>query len=253
MIKYQSYIICTSPRSGSTLLCKLLTATGKTGNPNSHFHVPEIASWIKDYGILVENYESEQDILMAIFTAAKKRGTSLSDLFGLRLQRGSFLFFMEKMKVLYPGLSSDLKRIKTAFGNTLFIYLTRENKLDQAVSFVKAEQTGLWHLAPDGTELERLSEPQPIFYDEIEIKRRFDEFTLFDQEWKLWFEKEGIEPLKVTYDELSVNPKAVLSEILIKLGVGQSMVKGIDVPVAKLADGINQEWTERFLRRGKYS
>ena len=251
MIKYQSYIICTSPRSGSTLLCKLLSSTGKAGNPNSHFHVPEIASWIKDYGISAENYEAEQDILMAIFTAAKKRGTGLSDLFGLRLQRGSFLFFMEKMKVLYPGLPSDLKRIKTAFGNTLFIYLTRENKLDQAVSFVKAEQTGLWHLAPDGTELERLSEPQPTFYDENEIRRRFDEFTSFDQEWKSWFLTEGIEPLKVTYDELSADPKVVLSQILTKLNMDQMMVKNIDIPVAKLADGINQGWIERFLGRDK--
>ncbi|WP_082130303.1 Stf0 family sulfotransferase [Kiloniella spongiae] len=251
MIKYQSYIICTSPRSGSTLLCKLLAATGKTGNPNSHFHVPEIASWVRDYGVCAESYESEQYLLRAIFAGAKKRGIGQSDMFGLRMQRGSFLYFVAKMKILYPGLSSDLKRIEAAFGNTLFIYLTRENKIDQAVSFVKAEQTGLWHLAPDGTELERLSDPQTASYDENEIKRRFDEFSSFDQEWKSWFVNEGIEPLRITYDELSADPKSVLSEVLDKLNVNQRMAEEIEIPVAKLADGINRDWIERFLGRGK--
>ncbi|HBF29284.1 Stf0 family sulfotransferase, partial [Rhizobium sp.] len=31
MAKFSSYVICTSPRSGSTLLCKLLAATGISG------------------------------------------------------------------------------------------------------------------------------------------------------------------------------------------------------------------------------
>ena len=37
---------------------------------------------------------------------------------------------------------------------------SRENKLAQAVSLIKAEQTGLWHIAPDGTELERVAHQQ---------------------------------------------------------------------------------------------
>ncbi|MBT6203829.1 MAG: sulfotransferase, partial [Rhodospirillaceae bacterium] len=43
MARYQSYVICTSPRSGSTLLCSLLAATGLAGNPCSHFHDPSIS------------------------------------------------------------------------------------------------------------------------------------------------------------------------------------------------------------------
>ena len=43
MAKYESYVLCTSPRSGSTLLCKLLAATGVAGNPDSYFHRPAVS------------------------------------------------------------------------------------------------------------------------------------------------------------------------------------------------------------------
>lgn len=39
---YRAYVICTSPRSGSTLLCKLLAATGQAGKPKSYFHKPDL-------------------------------------------------------------------------------------------------------------------------------------------------------------------------------------------------------------------
>ncbi|MEM1201062.1 MAG: Stf0 family sulfotransferase, partial [Pseudomonadota bacterium] len=33
MAGFDAYVICTSPRSGSTLLCKLLAPTGIAGKP----------------------------------------------------------------------------------------------------------------------------------------------------------------------------------------------------------------------------
>jgi len=140
---YQSYIICATPRSGSTLLCKLLAATGKAGNPDSYFHRPAIASWLSAYGLSLDDFETEKDALKAIFGAAHEQGSDNTDLFGLRMQRGSFGFFIQQVGILYPEANSDLARIQAAFGNTLFIHLTRPNKLDQAISRVKAIQTGL--------------------------------------------------------------------------------------------------------------
>jgi LPS sulfotransferase NodH len=37
-----SYIVCATPRNGSTLLCDLLASTKKTGNPHSYYHRTEI-------------------------------------------------------------------------------------------------------------------------------------------------------------------------------------------------------------------
>ena len=247
MARYQSYVICTSPRSGSTLLCKLLAATGISGIPGSYFHTPSISDWLNDLDLAAPEGAAERDVLAAIFGAARATGTGDTGLFGLRLQRPSFAFFMQKLAVLHPGLSSDIERFEAAFGTTLFIHLTRPNKLAQAISLVKASQTGLWHMAPDGTELERLSVPKEPVYDGDEIARQLAELTSLDQGWKDWFAGENIEPLRVTYDELSAGPANVLAQILEQLGLDRQAARGISPGVAKLADETSRSWTERFL------
>jgi len=140
MAKYDSYIICTSPRSGSTLLCKLLAATGVAGNPDSYFHRPSISDWLADLGLTQKASVPERELLEAIFRAVIAKGTLDAGIFGLRLQRHSFDFFTEKLAVLYPEHSNDAERFQAAFGRTLFVHLTRRDKVAQAVSYVKAQQ-----------------------------------------------------------------------------------------------------------------
>ncbi len=133
------------------------------------------------------------------------------------------------------------------FGKTLFVHLTRENRLDQAISYVKAKQSGLWHMAPDGTELERLSEPKEPVYDATAIAAQFALSEQMETEWKAWFSKEKIKPLRVTYGELSAAPYATLGRVLKALGLKSEPRDEVTPPVAKLADATNQEWAERFL------
>lgn len=246
--RYDSYIICTSPRSGSTLLCKLLSATKVAGEPGSHFHKPALSSWLQTYQLDNIDFESERDALSAIFKSALKRGTGDTGMFGLRLQRGSFDFFMQQIAVLYPKATGDVGRIRAAFGRTFFIHLTRSNKLDQAISLIKASQTGLWHKAPDGTELERLKAPQQPFYDAEEIARELASLKAMDEAWQDWFDQKELRPLRISYDDLSKAPNGTLEVILAELGLDRVLGQGIETPVSKLADATSQEWADRFRR-----
>ena len=247
MTQPRAYIICTSPRSGSTLLCNLLAATGKAGSPNSHFHTPSLSGWRKAYGISRADFTDDRESLRAVFAAALRKGTGDTDLFGLRMQRGSFGFFIQQAGILYPAATSERARIEAAFGATLFIHLTRTNKLDQAISCVKAMQTGLWHRAADGRELERLSASKEPVYDAEQIAQHVAEFTSHEAEWTRWFARERLTPLRVSYDALSDNPQAVLAEVLAALGLDPEVARGIKPSVAKLADAVNQDWAARFL------
>ena len=165
MEPFKSYVICTSPRSGSTLLCRLLAQTGQSGHPNSHFHTPSMAAWLRSYDLSQTTFPTELAQIKAVFAAAIARGTQDTGIFGLRLQRHSFDFFMQQLGTLHPGLATDKDRISATFGPTLFIHLTRQNKLDQAISLVKANQTGLWHKSADGSDLERTAPHQDPIYD----------------------------------------------------------------------------------------
>lgn len=140
-LNFGSYVICTSPRSGSTVLCKLLAATRVVGNPGSLFHKQPIYAWLKYYKLETSAFPSRKATLDAFFDAAKARGRGEKDVFGLRFQRGSFAFFMDQLDFLYPDRQTDVERIKAAFGRTQFIHLTREDKLDQAISCIRAART----------------------------------------------------------------------------------------------------------------
>lgn len=248
MPAYQSYILCTSPRSGSTLLCKLLSATGVAGFPDSHFHETSLDPWLDRFDLVADPGEPEAATLHRVFKAAMEEGSGRTGVFGLRLQRHSFAFFMEKLAVLHPNLLSDRGRLEAAFGRTLFIHLTRQDKVGQAVSFVKAEQSGLWHRAPDGTELERLSEPQALHYDGAELQACFERFNDYDRDWQAWFEKEDIHPLRITYEVLSADPQKILGSVLEHLSLDSSAADGVTPGVAKLADALSADWAERLQR-----
>jgi len=244
--KFDSYVICTSPRSGSTLLCNLLAATAVAGNPASYFHRPSISAWLREFELVSESSWSERQVLERIFSAAIDKGSLNTGMFGVRVQRSSFEFLAQKLAVLYPEHSSDLRRFQAAFGRTAFIHLTRLNKIEQAVSYVRAEQTGLWHVASDGTELERQSAPGESTYDPGAIKAVVDEVTIYDNQWKSWFVEENIVPLSVTYESLSDCPNETLRQMLDYLGLDTEAASGIVPGVAKLADKINGIWVERF-------
>jgi len=246
MANYDAYVICTSPRSGSTLLCRLLAATGVAGNPESYFHRPSLQDWLAEFGITPDAGASEREALDLIFQAAITEGRGETGIFGLRLQRHSFDFFTRKLDVLHPARSSDIHRFQAAFQRTLFVHLTRHDKIEQAVSYVKAQQSGLWHLAPDGTELERLSPLREPIYDDAEIRACFETMTAHDRDWEHWFETEAIEPLRLSYEAIAAEPLGTLRRVLERLGVDPEAANGIRPSVRKLADGASHDWVTRF-------
>jgi LPS sulfotransferase NodH len=239
-------LICTSPRSGSTLLCKLLAATGVAGRPASYFHRPSVEDWMQGLGIVPDATATERERLDAVFRAAIEKGRNATGVFGLRLQADSLAFFLEKLAVHRPDRATDRDRIDAAFGRTLFVHLRRLDKVEQAVSCLKAEQTGLWHVAPDGTELERTAPHRQPVYDRQRIDARIDTLTAHDRDWQAWFDREGIQPVRIIYEEFSADPVETLRGLLASLGIDRSFAAGVTPGVKKLADDTSREWAMRY-------
>lgn len=241
-----AYVLCTSPRSGSTLLCRLLAATGIAGRPGSHFHEPSLAEWLAEYDLPEVPGRSERDTVAAVFDAAIDKGRGGTPVFGLRLQRHSFAFFSEKLALLHPKPAGDVARMQAAFGRAAFIHLTRADKVAQAVSLVRAEQTGLWHRAPDGAEIERTAPPREPVYDGAALRAAFEMLTGYERQWEDWFARENIEPLRLTYDALSADPRGTLATVLEAIGLPGAAATAITPETARLADATNRDWADRF-------
>lgn len=245
MTDFDAYVICTAPRSGSTLLCRLLAETGVAGTPASYFHEPTLAEWAQRLGVHPEA-KSEREIVAACIEAAVARGRGANGIFGLRLQRPSFDFFFAILALVQPDAMSDRERFEQVFGRTLFIHLSRADKVEQAVSCLKAEQTGLWHVAADGSDLERVGPPRTPKYDRGAIQAWVETMVGYDQDWNAWFAAEAITPVRISYDELSADPQGVLAHVLTELGVDPAAADQVSPSVRKMADDINRDWAARF-------
>lgn len=145
-----SYIICSTPRTGSTLLCDLLAATKVAGNPDSFFMRDIDPVWAEQWGLPGRADRSDAAHCAAYLATAVRAGKGQTSIFGLRLMRENLGDLSAMIDKVHPGLPSDRDRLQAAFGKVLYIHLAREDKLAQAVSMVRAEQTGLWHIVPTG-------------------------------------------------------------------------------------------------------
>ncbi|MAK83571.1 Stf0 family sulfotransferase [Phenylobacterium sp.] len=246
MTDYASYMICTAPRSGSTLLCRLLAETGVAGRPASYFHEPSLAEWTRRLGVEPEAAASEREVVGACIQAAQSRGCSDNGIFGLRLQRPSFAFFFSRLALVHPGALSDRDRFEGVFGRTLFIHLSRTDKVEQAVSCLKAEQTGLWHVAADGSDLERVGPPRAPEYDGQKLQAWVEAMTGYDRDWNAWFDAEAITPVRIAYDELSADPNGSVRRVLRALGLDPSAADRVSPSIRKMADDTNRDWAARF-------
>ena len=223
----KSYIVASSYRSGSQYLCWRLWQTGLLGAPSE-----------------VLNPTSELRVLMSRFNASSPadyiakllaRRTSRNGVFGMKAHFHHFEAFQKE----YPPLLEVL-------APTTYIYISRQDRIAQAVSMAKALQTDAW--------TSRMEEgPKPVlFYDREMIAHCLVDIEQQDATWRRWFETYKITPFQVTYDELTADAARVVRNFVEFLGVQNDERDEVDIPPAKKqADETNQEWIERFEREAK--
>jgi len=228
------------------MLCKLLAATKIAGHPGSHFHEPSLSAWQGYYDLHGKRFSSDEEAVAAVFAAAFEVGKGETKMFGLRLQRDSFAFFTDQLMLLQPTFASDRERMDAVFGKTQFIYLKREDHLDQAISRLRAQQTGLWHLKADGSDLERKEPEHSGGYDRQKIDAYIHQSIAQNEEWTRWFAEESIVPLVITYAELSRDPQSTLSRVLVHIGLDKAVASSVPVQTRKLADETSMAWRTRF-------
>jgi len=240
------YILCATPRSGSTLLCGLLAATGKAGDPHSYFRREDIAEWAAEWGLPPDAAPGDPAFERAYLAAALSAGRARTPMFGLRLMAETLPELCGLLERVYPGLPHDKARLERAFGRLVFVHLSRGDLLAQAVSLVRARQTGLWHRAPDGSDVERVGPPRPPRYDRAAIAAELARLQQNAAHWNDWFAREGITAEALTYEDLAADPAGALAQVCRALEITPPPAGQIRPGVARLADAINLDWAARF-------
>ena len=236
----RGYVLCASPRSGSTLLCDLLRQTDSAGNPQSYFKPEAIPQLAREWGLSGEVQNWDRSYVESVLA----HGDAGTGCFAMRIMWSDMAAFLGRLRRVYPDFGPDADLLRNVFGIDRFVHLSRSDRVAQAVSLVLARQTGLWHRHADGSERERSAPPGPPRYDHDEIKAAL---SVLDEEairWSTWFDEHEVVPLAITYEQLAEKPGDTLLRVIEH--VGGHATQPVAMRTSKLATTLNAEWSARF-------
>ena len=242
-----AYVLCGTPRTGSTLVCTLLESTGVAGRPQSYFRHADVDTYATTWGIpcAPDGRFPFADYLRGAINA----GQSANGVFATRIMWGTMAEVVYNLRELYTDpASADRDLLTHAFGPTRFIYLRRRDVVALAVSRTRAEQTNVWHIIGD-VPIGDVPAAQPAHaprYDFAQIRTYTREIDAHTQAWTDWFGTNGIQPHRVWYEDVATAPVQVTHAILSFLQLDLPPTIQIKASNRRLADGITNEWIARY-------
>jgi LPS sulfotransferase NodH len=239
------YFICATPRTGSSLLCGLLGSTGVAGRPESYFRSEDEAMWARQWGIAMSNGTVDYQAFVGRAIIA---GSTDNGVFAARLMWGTLPEIINQLRTARPDGSrlGDLQVLRETFGPLRFVYLQRRDRLAQAVSWSRAEQTDVWYQALDGDRPSAKAEPT---FDRSQIEHLLAVIDEHNRAWQEWFARTGVVPHAVHYEDLDRDPAGTTRGVLASLGLDDAGGAQPQVRHRRLADRLNTAWMDRYRSR----
>lgn len=227
-----SYVICSTPRSGSNFLCEMLQGTEVAGRPDEYFwNLPDgHERWtVPEYRAYVERIQ--------------QAGTTPNGVFGVKLMWGYFGEVVARLGALTGQADASPPAILAAvFPNLKYVWLTCRDKVRQAISWHRALATQCWR----STDAAGEDAPEPTF-DVETIGALIGVATADDRSWRDFFDRHGIEPLTIVYEELEQNPEQACRQVLDCLQLSASAPSPArDWRHQRQADALTDEWVARY-------
>jgi len=228
--------ICSTPRSGSYMLCRYMINAG-LGVPHEYFN-PVIMRQIAPrlgLGTSVEGLEWRRRSLRDRLPFGKPDRAAemnflakyVSALIPRRCQRGIFaakIHFDQYITVLDNAVGRKLLDRGT------FIYLFREELLKQAISRNFSYLTGRWG---DDDTVSTAPSAQSDLLAVRGIDRELETLADEDRGWRVFLARNGLSPMSISYEQLCGDPSGFIALIARRLGVDpQTLRQGYSEPIA---------------------
>ena len=236
----QSYRIWFTPRTGSTLLCKGLESTGIAGKPGEYLTLFGTNSLCEQHQ--VARYEELKDKIWEL-------GTSSNGVLGIKNTLHSSRSdkkFQEILQLRNKGEGLSVNREKVwadIFPNCKHIFLTRRNKIRQAVSWWKAIQNNVWHIENGEKTKQEFSANK---YDFDALSHLFKEAFLMECATQEYFKKYNIIPLNIVYEDYIQDFEGTIRRIIDFLEVDVADYEVGNMFYKPTADENSEIWVQRF-------
>lgn len=216
----RSIVICTHPRSGSTLLGEAIYHSGGLGLPLEYFHRGFRPDLQRRWGA---------ESLDAYVRQAHRRRTDPAGVFSAKLfWQDLEQLAHERDPAAQPDFGQrplgslepdDYRRladlVADLFPNPVHVRLVRKDRVRQAVSALAATQTGLWRAIPGvGAQAARAA-PE---YDYRRLADLMGVEAYCQGHWTRYFEALGVRPYSLCYEDLDADYAATVQALLEHLG-----------------------------------
>jgi trehalose 2-sulfotransferase len=259
--------VCATPRSGSTLLCELLKDTGVAGTPEEYFeariktglpphpgdyltNLPRTGVGIRDDPTPPRAPEHSSLIGLSGYREHLERtfrlGTTPNGVFGAKLMWSHIPDMQTFVRELPEYAQLDLfELLERMFGGPRYVWVTRHDKVRQAVSLWRALQTRSWrleHRREDPLQVELLYRFQGI--DHLVRLLAAD-----DDAWSGFFSTNRIDVLRISYeDHLERDPDGAVRAVLDHIGVAPPLGWQAAEVMQRQADALSDEWVAAYYR-----
>ncbi|HXS48132.1 MAG TPA: Stf0 family sulfotransferase [Solirubrobacterales bacterium] len=289
MTPQRSYLVCATPRSGSTLVCHALEETRVAGKPEEYFEAlrhsgrprrpeeyfhgvedPSIRDHLGERAVGSDPLPRSPLWSRAAYDRyiewAFEAGTTPNGIFGAKLMWGYFGDFVSLLRNVpaYRDLSLAAL-LPEVFPDLTFVRVIRANKLRQAVSLWKAVQTATWREdqanAKAASVEEEGSPPYRSFIEEHRPQLRFhyraighllEQILVEEASWDAFFEHSGIKPILVLYENFAADYETSTMNLLERLDLSPPDDFVFEPRMKRQSDGLNDDWVRRYseLRLG---
>jgi len=285
----RSYLVCATPRSGSTLVCHALEETGVAGRPEEYFEALRHSGRPRrpeEYFIGAEDpsirdhlgertVESEPPPRSPLWSRAAydrylewvfQAGTTPNGIFGAKLMWGYFGEFVSLLRNIPAYRDVPLaEMLPTVFPELTLVRVVRANKVRQAVSLWKAVQTATWREDQASAKAASLEDdgapPYRSFIEEHRPQLRFhyraiehllEQILIEEARWDAFFEHSGVEPVLVLYENFAADYETSTLRLLDRLDLAPPEGFELEPRMKRQSDRINDDWTRRYseLRLG---
>lgn len=232
----ESYVVCSTARSGSGLLCRGLASTGAVGAPLEYFNPIHRKT-------LSDRWGCGSDLDSYVEALHLRRSTP-TGIFGSKVHWEQ----LSQVRAETLGLPDDrftptmtdglLERL---FPKPRFIRIIRLDIDRQAVSFWRATNSNVWSVGVDDTA--QTDELTPYSFEGIDRCRRVIENG--ELCWERLIRQRGGDALVVTYEELTSDFVGTIKRVVRFISPGLEVA--VPVPSTRvLGDEHSRELLERF-------
>lgn len=241
-----TWVMASVPRSGSTLLCRVLWDTGGAGAPKEYLNPMQVRDWEARlgatagrrlaYGLLVGRAAGlargrgwSKDRLAAHLERVRTRRSDASGRFGLKIH-------YHHLEGWFLGRGWSIDEL---LAPRRWVRIVRNDRVAQAVSWARALQSGRWAAHQRAT--------LPSVYRARQIDRLVAEIDRQEAGWDAFFAQRSVQPMRVSYEELVSDIPETVRRVLDYLGVSDAATARVAEPdLRPLSDETSARWIARY-------